>query len=73
MQEPIPSEYEGWWRITGTSQWVDDVGRMPRPLRLNIAGGWYHITSRGQWRERIYYENLSALQSGGSEEPGAKD
>jgi hypothetical protein len=24
MQELIPSEYRGWWRIIGTSQWVSD-------------------------------------------------
>jgi hypothetical protein len=24
MQEPIPSEFQGWWRIIETSQWVDD-------------------------------------------------
>ena len=29
---------------------------MARPLRVNIEGGWYHITSRGQNRERIYYD-----------------
>ncbi len=23
-EEPIPPEYYGWWRITETSQWVDD-------------------------------------------------
>lgn len=27
---------------------------MARPLRIQIAGGWYHITSRGQRRQRIY-------------------
>ncbi len=29
---------------------------MARPLRVNIPGGWYHVTSRGQRRERIYYD-----------------
>lgn len=29
---------------------------MARPLRIHIAGGWYHVTSRGQRRERIYYD-----------------
>lgn len=24
MNEPIPSEYRGWWRIVETSQWVND-------------------------------------------------
>lgn len=29
---------------------------MARPLRIDIADGWYHITSRGQRRERIYHD-----------------
>ena len=29
---------------------------MARPLRINVAGGWYHITARGDNRERIYCE-----------------
>jgi REP element-mobilizing transposase RayT len=29
---------------------------MARPLRINVAGGWYHITSRGQRRQPIYYD-----------------
>jgi hypothetical protein len=24
MQNEIPSEYQGWWRIIETSQWVND-------------------------------------------------
>lgn len=27
---------------------------MARPLRINVAGGWYHITARGHNREQIY-------------------
>jgi len=27
---------------------------MARPLRINVAGGWYHLTSRGQNRQRIF-------------------
>jgi len=30
---------------------------MTRPVRINIAGGWYHITSRGQRRQAIYYDD----------------
>jgi len=33
---------------------VWDVDSMARPLRINVAGGWYHITARGHNRERIY-------------------
>lgn len=29
---------------------------MARPLRINIAGGWYHVTARGQRRDRIYLD-----------------
>jgi putative transposase len=27
---------------------------MARPLRIDIAGGWYHVTARGQNRQAIY-------------------
>lgn len=27
---------------------------MARPLRIHVAGGWYHVTARGQRRERIF-------------------
>jgi REP element-mobilizing transposase RayT len=27
---------------------------MTRPLRINVAGGWYHVTARGQRREEIF-------------------
>lgn len=30
---------------------------MSRPLRLEIAGGLYHVTSRGDRREDIYHDN----------------
>ncbi|HMP74292.1 MAG TPA: transposase [Kiritimatiellia bacterium] len=29
---------------------------MARPLRIDVPGGWYHVTARGQRRERIYYD-----------------
>lgn len=29
---------------------------MARPLRIDLPGGWYHITSRGQRREPIYHD-----------------
>ena len=31
---------------------------MPRPLRLEFAGALYHITSRGDRREDIYFDDL---------------
>ena len=30
---------------------------MSRPLRLEIAGGLYHVTSRGDQREDIYHDD----------------
>ena len=27
---------------------------MARPIRIHVAGGWYHVTARGQRRERIF-------------------
>lgn len=31
-----------------------DIHHMTRPLRINTVNGWYHITSRGQNRRRIF-------------------
>ena len=30
---------------------------MARPLRLEIAGGFYHVTARGDGREAIYLDD----------------
>lgn len=27
---------------------------MARPLRILVAGGWYHVTARGNRREALY-------------------
>ena len=34
---------------------------MSRPLRLEIAGGLYHVTSRGDRREDIYHDDADRL------------
>ena len=34
---------------------------MSRPLRLEIAGGLYHVTSRGDRREDIYHDDIDRL------------
>ena len=34
---------------------------MSRPLRLEIAGGLYHVTSRGDRREDIYHDDTDRL------------
>ena len=30
---------------------------MTRPLRINLAGGWYHVTARGNNRQTIYADD----------------
>src|SRR5262245_41826146 len=30
---------------------------MARPLRVERAGAWYHVTSRGNERREIFYQN----------------
>ena len=34
---------------------------MSRPLRLELAGGLYHVTSRGDRREDIYHDDIDRL------------
>jgi putative transposase len=34
---------------------------MSRPLRLELAGGLYHVTSRGDGREDIYLSDADRL------------
>jgi putative transposase len=34
---------------------------MSRPLRLELAGGLYHVTSRGDGREDIYLSDTDRL------------
>jgi len=34
---------------------------MARPLRIELAGGLYHITSRGDRRENIYFSEVDRL------------
>ena len=35
---------------------------MARPLRVNLPGGWYHVTSRGQRRQEIYYDRRDRVE-----------
>ncbi len=37
-EEPIPSEYRGWWRITETSQWVNDRLDILGPALISLTG-----------------------------------
>jgi len=34
---------------------------MARPLRLNVEGGWYHVTTRGTERKIVYKDNECRL------------
>lgn len=38
MDEPIPSEYRGWWRIIETSQWVNDGLDILGPALISLTG-----------------------------------
>ena len=37
-KETIPSDYRGWWRITGTSQWVNDGLDALGPAVISLTG-----------------------------------
>jgi hypothetical protein len=37
-REQIPREYHGWWRITETSTWPDDVLELIGPALLSLTG-----------------------------------
>ena len=39
MNEPIPSEYKGWWRIIDTSQWVSNGLDILGPAVISLTGG----------------------------------
>src|SRR6266568_8078418 len=43
-------------QLTGV-QTVDSVEGMARPSRIEKAGGWYHVTGRGNERRPIYRED----------------
>jgi len=34
-----------------------NMARMARPIRIEQAGGWYHVTARGNERRPIYRDN----------------
>lgn len=37
------------------------VGLMARPLRIEMPGGWYHLTSRGNARQPVFRDDRSRL------------
>ena len=38
MEESLPAEYRGWWRIIDTSQWVNDGLDLLGPAMLSLTG-----------------------------------
>ena len=34
---------------------------MARPLRIEVAGGWYHVTARGNQRQRLYTDRKDRI------------
>ena len=38
---------------------------MARPLRVEIAGGWYHVTARGNERRAIFRDDKDPGRSAG--------
>jgi REP-associated tyrosine transposase len=50
-------------RIGELTLWeeVETMGRMGRPLRIERAGGWYHVTGRGNERKAIYRDKRDRL------------
>src|SRR5687767_1546542 len=48
------------WRLGSVLYFIVPAGyfsRMARPLRLEFAGSLYHVTSRGDHREKIYLDD----------------
>ena len=56
---------------------MGNVAGMGRPLRIERAGGWYHVTGRGNERKAIFRDNrdrfrLIGLLYGGQRVCGRK-
>ena len=45
------------WGVDSDSSIVWDAG-MPRKLRMEYPGAMYHVMSRGDWRERIFLDDV---------------
>ncbi|MFA5190438.1 MAG: hypothetical protein WC740_06920 [Verrucomicrobiia bacterium] len=35
---------------------------MARPLRIEMAGGWYHVVARGNERKRVFRDEKDRLR-----------
>ena len=40
-----------------------EIGCVARPLRIDLPGGWYHLTSCGNERGRIYRDDTDRTHS----------
>ena len=60
MSEPIPSEYRGWWRITETSQWVNEGLDILGPALLSLTG----YADRLRMHALLAYVNCKATKTG---------
>ena len=60
MQEPIPSEVQGWWRIIETSQWVDDGLDILGPALISLTG----YADRLRMHALLAYVNCKLTKTG---------
>ena len=60
MQELIPSEYRGWWRIVETSQWVSDRLDLLGPALISLTG----TDDRLRMHALLAYINCKPTKSG---------
>lgn len=60
MQELIPSEYRGWWRIVETSQWVSDRLDFLGPALISLTG----TGDRLRMHALLAYVNCKPTKSG---------
>jgi hypothetical protein len=60
MQELIPSEYRGWWRIVDTSQWVNDYLDLLGPALISLTG----TADRLRMHALLAYVNCKPTKSG---------
>lgn len=60
MLELIPHEYEGWWRIVETSQWVNDGLDILGPAMISLTGG----DDRLRMHTLLAYVNCKPTKSG---------
>jgi hypothetical protein len=60
MHEPIPSEYRGWWRVVGTSQWANDGLDILGPALISLTG----YADRLRMHTLLAYVNCKPTKAG---------